>query len=304
MEFKFKKIVVLGAGAIGSVCGAFLSKTSDVILVGRQAHVDAIHSKGLSILGNLNGPFHLEADTKIRSIPEGALVLVATKANALVDAVKKTVGALRKDTVLLILQNGLGNEKIARSLVDDDVEVLRGVTTMAAELLRPGEVRYWSGETIIGQGKHAKEITEIFNKCGLNARVSEHIDRDVWVKLVVNCVVNPITAVLRVRNHAIAVDSLKVIRHKIIEECLCVARAEGVALPANLAMSIDEQIKGYSNFSSMYQDISRGRKTEIDFLNGKIVELGREHHVPTPVNQTLVSLVKFLEGQNGISRED
>ena len=94
------------------------------------------------------------------------------------------------------------------------------------------------------------------------------------------------------------------VRHEILEECTKVAEAEGITLPLDLMRRIDEQVAHYTNFSSMYQDIAKGKRTEIDFLNGKILELGKEHCVQTPINETLVSLIKFLERENGIPRKD
>jgi 2-dehydropantoate 2-reductase len=96
-------------------------------------------------------------------------------------------------------------------------------------------------------------------------------------------------------------ESLRALRYSIVGECAQVAKAEGIALPQDLVARIDKQVARYTNFSSMYQDIAKGNRTEIDFLNGKIVELGKKHRIETPVNETLVSLIKFLEEeQDGI----
>lgn len=175
---------------------------------------------------------------------------------------------------------------------------------MASEFLKPGKIKFWTGETIIELNEEAAKIVGILNESGLKTRLSEDINREVWIKLVVNCVVNPLTAVFRVRNCAIWEDSLRPVRHGIVRECVEVAKAEGIVLPENLAERIDKQVSSYTNFSSMYQDILKGKKTEIDFLNGKIVELGKKHHIQTPINETLVSFIKFLEGKNGISGND
>jgi len=300
----FSKIFILGAGAIGSVYGALLSESNDVTLIGNKAHVEAINAKGLSIVGDIEKTFRPKVDTDIRSIPQKALIILTTKAYDSAKAIEGIRKLLKKDTVILILQNGLGNEEIVRCIVGDRVKILRGVTKMASESSKPGKIRFWSGETIIESNEDSTKIVEIFNACGLKASLSEDIDREVWTKLVVNSVVNPLTALFRVRNCAIGGDSLKTVRHGIVRECVEVAKAEGIALPENLAVRIDKRLSSYTNFSSMYQDIVKGKKTEIDFLNGKIVDLGKKHHIQTPINEALVSLIKFLEGENGISRKD
>jgi len=300
----FNKIFALGAGGIGSVYGALLSKKNDVTLIGNKAHIDAVNSKGLSISGDVNETFSLKADTEIHQIPEKTLITLTTKAYDSAKAIERIKKILKKDTVILILQNGLGNEEIVRRAAGDKAQILRGITTMAAEFFEPGEIRFWSGETIIEQSEVAEEISKIFNECMLKTRFSNDIDKEVWNKLVVNCVINPLTALFQVRNFEIAMDPLKTVRHAIVRECVQVGRAEGITFPADLGEKIDRELPDYTNFSSMCQDIMKGKRTEIDFLNGKIVELGRKHHILTPVNEALVCLIKFLEEKNGIPRKD
>lgn len=300
----FEKIFILGAGTIGSVYGAFLSEKSDVTLVGNRTHVDAVNSKGLTIIGETSRTVRLNADTAIRSISERALIILTTKAYDSANAIEGIRTILRDDTVILILQNGLGNEEVVRRIVGRQIRLLRGITAVAAEFSGLGEVRYRLGETVIGQGEAAAGVVAAFKECGLPARLSEDFIRDLWIKLAVNCVVNPLTAILGVRNNDVIVDSLTAVRYATARECIAVAEAEGVDMPRDLEQAIDKRVAGYSNFSSMCQDIMRKRRTEIDFLNGKVVELGKKHHIPTPVNEVLVGFIKYLEGRYGVSRED
>lgn len=300
----FDRILILGAGAIGSVCGAFLSRSCDVTLIGNEAHVDAVNSKGLSISGDTYGTFHLKADTEIREIPEKTLIILTTKAYDSAKAMEKISRLLRKDTVVLVLQNGFGNEEIVRRIVGSKVKVFRGITTMAAEFFKPGEIRFWNGETIIEQDPVAREIAGTLNAAMLKTSLSNDIDTEIWSKVVINCVINALTAVFRVRTREIVADSLAHVRHELVRECVAVGKAEGIRVPKDLEEEIDIEISNYTNFSSMCQDVMKGSRTEIDFLNGKIVELGRKNHVPTPVNETLVCLIKFLEEKNELPRED
>ena len=300
----FNKIIVLGAGAIGSIYGALLSKKNDVTLIGNKAHMDDVNSKGLSISGDINRMFYLKADTEICEIPEKTLIILTIKAHDSAKTIKRIKKLLKKDTVILVLQNGLGNEEVIKRVAGDKAEILRGVTAMAAEFFEPGRVRFWSGETIIEQNEVAEEIGEIFEKCMLKTRLSNDVNMEVWNKLVVNCVVNPLSALFQVRNCELVSDSLKTVRHGIARECDKVGKAEGITFPKDLEKRVDEKISGYTNFSSMHQDVTKRKKTEIDFLNGKVVELGRKHNIPTPMNETLVCLIKFMEEKNGISRKN
>lgn len=300
----FKKVFILGAGAIGSVIGALLSKKNDVTLFGNKAHVDAVNSKGLSISGDVNEIFRTQADTQIREIPQETLIFLTTKAYDSEKAIRWIGKLLKKDNVILVLQNGLGNEDAVKRAVDGKAKVLRGVTTMAAEFFKPGEVRYWKGETIIEHGIAAEEVADVLNACGLKTSLSRNIRDEIWGKVVVNSVVNPLTAIFRVRNREIGTRPLADVRRQIVRECVQVGKAEGIALPRDLEKGIDREIHSYTNFSSMCQDIMKGKRTEIDFLNGKIVELGGKHHVPTPVNETIVHFIRFLEEQNELPRKN
>jgi len=291
----FQEIFVLGAGAIGSPYGAILSRKNAVTLVGRETHVEAISRKGLEVTGDIQERFFVKAETKIKKIPSDSLILLTTKAYDSAKALTEIKNLLKNDTVILILQNGLGNKELVKRIVGDKIKVLRGLVTIGAEFPEPGKITFWKGETILEQTETSKRIADLFNENGLNTRISNDFEKELWNKLVINCVVNPLTAILRVRDNEIVLDILKEVRHGIIDECVRVGTAEGIVFESNLKESIDKKIQRYTNFSSMCQDLMKGKNTEIDFLNGQIVELGRKHRISTPINETLVSLVKSLE---------
>ncbi|MFB0567221.1 MAG: ketopantoate reductase family protein [Candidatus Bathyarchaeia archaeon] len=293
----FQKIFVLGAGAIGSTYGALLSRRNNVTLIGRKAHVDAINKNGLTLSGDVNGKFFAKAETAIKEIPSDTLILLTTKAHNAAGAVTSIKTLLRKDTTILVLQNGLGIKDIVEKVVDGKAEVVRGLVTLAAEFFEPGKISFWQRETILESTQTSERIAQVFNESELRTKISNEMHEELWKKLIVNCVANPLTAALQVRNNEIMVDSLKEIRHVIIQECIAVGKAEGIGLESNLEECIERKIASYTNYSSMCQDIMKSKKTEIDFLNAKIVELGRKHDIPTPVNETLVGLIKFLEAR-------
>jgi len=291
----FQKIFVLGAGAIGSIYGALLSQRNDVTLIGRKAHVDAINKNGLTLSDNVNSTFFAKAETAIKKIPSDTLILLTTKAYDAAGAVTGIKPLLRKDTVILVLQNGLGIKDIVEKVVGGKAEVVRGLVTLAAEFFEPGKISFWRGETFLESTKTSERIARVFNVIGLKTMISNEMQEEIWKKLIVNCVLNPLTVILQVRNNEIMIDSLKEIRHEIIQESIAVGNAEGISFESNLEECIERKIARYTNYSSMCQDIMKHKKTEINFLNGKIVELGRKHGIPTPVNDTLVGLIKSLE---------
>ena len=291
----FNKIFVLGAGAVGSSYGALLSKKNDVTLIGNKAHLNAINSKGLTLSGDIQQRFFIKAEPKIKEIPTKSLILLTTKAHDSARAIKQAKDMLKEDTVILILQNGLGNKEVVKAIVGDKVEVIRGVPKIAAEFLKPGEVTFWNGETILAKTRTGKAIAALFNESGLNVRVSNEIEREIWNKLILNCVVNPLTAILHVKNNEILVERLRQVRSRIVEECVEAGKCEAIEFEPNVNEAVDKCISRYENYSSMCQDIMKGKDTEIDFINGKIVELGRKHKIPTPINEAMTCLIRFVE---------
>jgi 2-dehydropantoate 2-reductase len=293
----FQKIVVLGAGAIGSSYGALLSRKNDVTLIGNKAHVDAIESNGLLVEGDVKGRFPVKAAVGVRELPPGSLILLTTKAQDMAEAINEIKPLLKKDTVIVVLQNGLKIKELIQESVGTKFEVVRGLVLLAAEFLEPGKIKLWNGPTIIARTETGEKIASLLRESGIQVTVAEDMEKEEWSKLIVNCVINPLTAVLRVRNNEIGADSLRVIRRKIVEECVRVGNAEGIRFKSGLQADLDRRIGGYSNFSSMCQDVVKGKKTEIEFLNGKIVELGKKHGISTPVNETLVGLIRFMEAK-------
>lgn len=291
----FARIFVLGAGAVGSTYGALLSKKEDVTLIGRKAHVDAINRNGLFLYGEFEGRYNVKAATEIREIPSNSLVILSTKVTGSETAVKGIKHLLKKDTIILLVQNGLGIEEIVRNILPHH-EVIRAVVILGAEFLEPGKI---TGVTLrrvdLEKSRSSRKIAGLLKDCGLVVEISENIAVPVWQKLTANNVLNPLTAIFQVKGNQIITDSLKLVRHGIIDECLEVGKAEGIEIDSAIKEMIDVGVSNFYNYSSMAQDLIKKRKTEIDFLNGKVVDLGRRHNIPTPFNALMVALIKFLE---------
>ena len=295
------KIIILGAGAIGSFYGAKLSKLNDLVLIARKEHADSINKNGLKVIGLENQRYSVKAATKIEKIEKNALILLTTKAQDSEKAVKGIKNLIRKDTIMLCLQNGLYSEKIVKKIVGDKCLVLRAITNFGAIFLKPGVVDYKSHSyTSIEKSQKSKEIADNFAECGLNGHVSGNIKYDMWKKLVFNCVLNPLTAILRIENRGICDEKLNPLKKLIIDECLKVAEKDGIKFDIDFLKILNDEFKSSQNISSMQQDLIKGKKTEIDFLNGAVVELGRQYGVKCPVNEALTSIIKQIESQTKI----
>ena len=290
------KIIILGAGGIGSFVGALLSEENDVLLIGRKEHVDKINKDGLDISGCVNGNFKVKAAEKIEDIEEDSLIVLATKTFDIESSLKEIKNLIKKNNTILVLQNGLGNEELVRSIVD--CRVVRGITTAATNFAEPGKVICnYVGEISLEDSEFSEKLMNIFNKTAIKTGMPEDMKKRIWAKLIFNCAINPVTAILKVKNN----ELLKIpdLIKNIADEIVLVAEKEGLKLDSKeiFDMIIKVIIDSGGNTSSMLQDVMKGRETEIDFMNGKVVELGKKHKIATPVNEMLVSMVKFLEKQ-------
>lgn len=287
------KIIILGAGAIGSLFGAKLSRLNDVILVARKKHADAINKNGLKVIGLENQKYSVKAATKIEKIDKNTLILLTTKVNDSENAINPIKNLIRKDTIILCLQNGLYSENIVKKIVKNKCLVVRAITNFGAIFLKPGIVDYKSYSfTSIEKSPKSRGIADNFAKCGLNGYASSNIKYDMWKKLVFNCVLNPLTAILKIENRGICDESLNPLKKLIIGECVKVAEKDGIKFEIDFLKVLNEEFKASQNISSMQQDLIKGKKTEIDFLNGAVAELGEKHKVECPVNKALTAIIK------------
>lgn len=287
---------MLGAGAIGSLYGAMLAANNEVTLIGRAEHVAAINSDGLRIEGLESHVARVRASTSVERIGPGALIILTTKVMDTGTALRPVASLVRDDTTILCLQNGIGGERIARTALGDRGVVLRGITQFGAIFKGPGVIQFMArGYTQIEQQERSDALARTLSEAGLDCRISPNIAADVWHKLAINCVVNPITAILGCEVGGIADPQLEPLKKLVIQECVTVARQEGVALDRDLLKEIDDFFRPSHNVASMLQDLRRGRRTEIDYLNGAVAVIGERHGDAAPANAALTAMIKAME---------
>jgi 2-dehydropantoate 2-reductase len=290
------QIVVLGAGAIGSLYGAKLASENDVTLIGRPDHVRAIQEKGLRIEGIESRTIRILAATQVERLNPDTLILLTTKVPATRSALKPIADLIREDTTIVALQNGLNSDQIARESLPDRGVVLRGITQFGAIFERAGAIRYMaSGYTLLEEHERSPRIADVLNAAGLDCRITSDIATEVWRKVVFNCVVNPITTILGSEVGEIGDPGLDRLKQLVIDECVAVAAAEGISLEMDFLTEINAAYAGSRNIVSMRQDLARGRTTEIDYLNGAVVALGKQHALQCPVNAALTAIIKAIE---------
>lgn len=283
-----RRIIVFGVGAIGSVLAAKFSKKYDVVAVGRKRI-------GLRITGLINQRLGLKVFTQIPKIDKDTIVVLTTKAQDSVEAAQHLKKQLTKNVVIVCVQNGLGSDEIVRKITA--CRTVRAVTYLSAEVVAPGVVKL-VGEGATYFGKDDRDIAHIFRRAGIKVKVVDELSEQIWEKLVFNCVINGLGTILNVPNNQLANPILDTIKKALVIECLSVAIKEGVKLEINILDKINAFIKVSPNVNSTLQDIRKGKRSEINYLNGAIVRLGEKHGIPTPVNRTICKALSQLPGSH------
>jgi 2-dehydropantoate 2-reductase len=275
------------------------------LLTTDRAHVQAILERGL-LVEELDGSVtchRLSAFTDPGSMPEKAdLVLVSVKTYDTEAALSSVQACTHHGTWYLTVQNGIGNhERIAR-LVDPS-SIMVGVT-----LIEPGRIRHGgNGLTFVGEvegppSARVDQVVEILRASELKAEASDSMQKIIWEKLVINVGINSITALTGIPNGVLVeVDAARELSEEAVKEALKVAGAKGFPLGDDMVEKVFAVARATAvNRSSMGQDVDRHAPTEIDAINGAIVDYGNEFGIPVPVNRALTQLIRTLEA--GYSR--
>ena len=295
------KIAVMGAGAVGCYYGALLARAGhDVTLIARPAHVQAIAQAGGLWLHTDAGAecIALRASSQASAVRGAQWVLFCVKSTDTDSAGHAMAAHLDANAVVLSLQNGVDNAERLQAILARPV--LPSVVYVASTMAAPGQVRHLGrGELVLGAGPASAAIASVLRSAGIAAEISDNVTSALWAKLVLNCVYNPLSAITRLPYGAIAscpgLDVAQVMAD-VVQECQAVAQARGVALPADILASTLALAQAMpQQFSSTAQDLARGKRSEIDHLNGFIVRQGAALGIATPVNRLLHTLVRLLE---------
>jgi 2-dehydropantoate 2-reductase len=295
-----QKIAVMGAGAVGSYYGAMLARAGHAVtLVARPQHVEAVRRSGLRLETKaFDEHVRLQASADPASVRGAGVVLFCVKSPDTEAAGEAIAPHLEHDAAVLTLQNGVDNpERLAATL---GREVIPAVVYVAVEMAGAGHVRHHGGgELVIGPSRASGAIAAAFRAAGVPVEISDNVAGALWAKLIVNCAYNALSAITQLPyGRLVKGAGVPELMRDVVDECLAVARRAGVGLPGDMheatrkiALTMPGQL------SSTAQDLSRGKKTEIDHLNGFVVRKGETLGVPTPVNRALLALVKLLESR-------
>ena len=295
----------MGAGAVGCYFGGMLARAGvPVTLIARQAHRDAISAAGLQIDSyRFAEPLRVKIETAAG--PDGVsgadIVLFCVKTVDTETAAREIAPYLAAGAVVVSMQNGVDNVERLRAAAG--VDALGAAVYVAVSMPAPGIVKHSGrGDLIVGRIPGSASDTRRVEACFAGAEIPclavEDIRAPLWAKMFMNCAYNAISALARAQYGQMAADpNIRDVMRIVVEEAEAVARAEGVALPKEdfiqAAWKLADSMSAAR--SSTAQDIGRGKKTEIDSLNGYVARRGAALGIATPVNQTLHAIIKLLE---------
>jgi len=294
------KVAVMGAGAVGCYYGGMLARAGhDVVLIGRAQHVDAIRAQGLRLdTQSFDEYVRVEASTETSAAKDAQLVLFCVKSTDTEHAAQQLRPHLAADALILSLQNGVDNAERVREQVTQDVAA--AVVYVAAGMAGPGHVKHNGRGELVIEPSHASEaVARALIDAGVPTEISDNVRGALWAKLILNCAYNALSALAQLPyGQLVQREGVADVMRDVVDECVAVAQADRVVMPGDVDVAvrrIAETMAG--QYSSTAQDLARGRRSEIDHLNGYVVRRGAALGVATPANRVLQTLVKLVESR-------
>jgi len=298
------KFLVVGPGAMGCLFAARLKIAGNEVMLldYDEQRAERISEQGVTVTG-VSGDYRVPITAIVGSHPfTPDFILICVKSNNTREAGEGASSFAGPDTEVVTLQNGLGNIETLEAIFGPE-KVLGGVTAQGATLLEAGRIRHaGKGETVIGpagrRGSSAHALSVSLNSAGFETHLVDGVEELIWGKLIINVGINALTAVVRVKNGRIAaIHGVSKVMEDAVSEALRVAEAKGIHLPYDepleRVLSVCEATK--DNVSSMLQDVIKGKRTEIEMINGAIAKEGERLGIPTPVNRVLTYLVQGIQ---------
>ena len=301
------RVAVVGAGAVGGYFGGLLARAgAPVVMIGRPAFVEAVNKNGLFLdLLQFQESVRVEASSDLNAVRGADFALFCVKTTDSAATAREIAPLLAPNAIVVSLQNGVDNVEQIRAA--SQIEALPAVVYIGASVPEPGRIKHAGrGDLVIGpENDRTKRVAALFAGASVGCRISENIEGELWTKLIWNCALNAVSALGHARYGQIAAnENARKVVVALVDEVLAVAHAAHVVFPTLQnaeaahagALKIATQLT--ETFSSTAQDMQRGKRTEIDSLNGFIARRGAELGVPTPVNHALYALVKLAEAKS------
>lgn len=301
------KIAIIGSGAMGSLYGGILAEAENEVyfIDVFQEHVDKINENGLCIVENGVERYikNVKATTNAHEVGKVNLAIVFVKSTITDIAVRQNNAVFDKNTIVLTLQNGLGNIEKINSVVDI-TQIIVGTSSNGASIIEPGKINHaGNGGTTIGEldgtiTVRIKELAKLLNLPKLGStKISNNVMGLIWDKLLINVGINPLTAITGLKNGQLLENNESILLlERLVSEGIEVAKALKIKLGFEDAEGCKDVCRATAaNTSSMLADVLNNRKTEIMNINGVIVKEGKKLNIQTPINEIMTNLILLKE---------
>lgn len=301
------KISVIGSGAMGSLFGGKLAIAGENVVLYDvyREHIDTVNKEGLSIEDAETGKITVvypQASSDPESVKNSDVLLIFVKSTNTESVANQFKSFAAPHTIVLTLQNGLGNDAILVKHFGIERTAI-GVTSQGATFLGPGKIKHaGKGPTHItmadGNKTKLQDLAAALGRAGFETYISDEVTSLVWSKLIINVGINALTALLNVKNgQLLEYEDIKQVMADLVNEALIVVKKKGIQLIYDdpLAQVYEVARKTASNSSSMLQDFQKNRPTEIDFINGAVVNEAQKLGISVPVNETVTRIVRTLD---------
>lgn len=289
----------MGAGAVGGYYGAMLARAGHpVVMIARPQHVEAIERQGLRLQTSaFDEQVAVVASADASAVQGADLVLFCVKSTDTESAGAQMRPYLAPGALVLTLQNGVDNADRLRTVLPHH-EVAAAVVYVATEMASPGHVQHHGrGELVIEPSSRSEVVVQALIAAHVPTEISVNVRGALWAKLILNCAYNAVSAITQLPyGKTVVGEGVQDLMRDVVAECMAVAQADGVQVAGDVNAAIRKIAETMpSQFSSTAQDMARGKRTEIDYLNGLIVRRGEALGIATPANRVLWALVKLLE---------
>lgn len=302
------KIAILGAGAMGSLFGGYLSKHNEVYLIDVVSKVtDVINDKGVTIRekDGSESVFFPKAFTDGKALPVMDLVIVFVKAMYTCSALENNRNIIGKDTYLMTLQNGSGHERKFQGFADDQ-HIIIGATQHNSSILDYGKINHGGcGKTSIGllSGKNVfvETLSENLTSCGFECCVSDNIQKQIWNKMFLNTAASSLTGLFQVSLGFILDNpNAYFLMEHLAKEAVDVANAKGLGFDFDQVFGEIKNVLEHSKagFTSIYADLRAGRKSEVDTISGSVVATAKDFGIEVPYHEFVVNAIHAIEAKN------
>jgi 2-dehydropantoate 2-reductase len=294
------RIAVMGAGAVGCYYGGMLARAGhDVMLIGRPQHVEAIERQGLRLeTRTFDEHIRVSASTEASAVQGAQFVLFCVKSTDTESAAGAIKPHLAPIALVLSLQNGVENADRLRALLAQ--EVVAAVVYVGTEMAGPGHVRHHGrGELVIEPSKASDTLARAMIAAGVPTVISDNVRGALWAKLILNCAYNALSAITQLPyGRLVKGEGITAVMRDLVDECLAVAKADRVTIPGDIDAAVRQIAETMPDqYSSTAQDLARGKRSEIDHLNGLILRRGEALGVATPANRLMHAIVKLIENK-------